>query len=584
MLTAIVFIFLLREIFFEAKNLELEIISKFEDVEVELAAETNLIKQFVGGGRSYAENHLKFLSSQVSPWFPNFRYDSKIQGSYLHDMSSSYKAKKFGNLTSKFDIKKITKEKNIEINMALDLGNYISVGLFEVKASSWFYYTSSDFIYLAPFVDSKEFFFSLNTTKKEFFINATPINNPKRAGFWTSVYVDEAGLGLMVTYSEPVYDGDKFKGSISMDLTLDQFNTVLSRKDFKFGEFVLFNNSGQVLSHPGEVGSKDKQISKIEQWVNEDIIFFLKRLNGEQQMGLTFVGNKLVFSRSFADLNSTLLVAVSPVKFIFKIFFETFTLLVLLVIVLILLFKIRKIILADNFLQQSLAQNTKMAALGQMASGVAHEINNPLAIIFGKTELALMMVNSESELDRNLLREQLIKVLETVDRIVKIIKGLKAFARNGEKDSFLPCSLRNWFETTYEICIESLNSNAIKVYISEIPDLQILARESQLSQVLLNLLNNSIDALKETTDKKISITFQQDGKFLLIYIRNSGPKIPKLVQAHLMEPFFTTKAPGAGTGLGLSISLGIMKEHNGDLFFVPNDSETCFVIKVPVVG
>ncbi|MCK6599653.1 MAG: ATP-binding protein [Bdellovibrionaceae bacterium] len=247
-----------------------------------------------------------------------------------------------------------------------------------------------------------------------------------------------------------------------------------------------------------------------------------------------------------------------------------------------LLFWLRRTFLNDLVMQQNFIENAKMSALGRMAAGMAHEINNPLAIIVGKTNVLKRLVDSGGVLDLAILSQHLEKILSTANRITKIINSLRSFSRKADQDPFFEVNLKDWLNETLVLCKQTLASEEISLEVDDVPSVTIQARESQLSQVLINLINNSADAVKNRPAKFIKISFTQSKSQLSIYIRDSGDKIPKEVQGRLMEPFFTTKPPGVGTGLGLSISLTIMKEHGGNIKYLPEDPLTCFVIEIPL--
>ncbi|MBL7557918.1 MAG: GHKL domain-containing protein [Bdellovibrionaceae bacterium] len=559
------------------------VLNQFNDIHASLRTETQLITKFVAASRRYAENYFHLSPNKVSPLFKNLKYDSKIKGAYLNDLPKGYHDQKLGNLTTTDAISSLSNDKKIEINMALEMGSYFAPSLFEIKSSPWFYYTSDNFMYLAPYLEPKDFFFSKEVIlEKEFYKNATPQMNPTREGFWTSVYVDEAGLGLMVTYSEPVYAGDVFKGAVSMDITIDQFNSLLKHRDFNIGRLVLYNHAEQILADPSSVESADKKISKAGDLVPLNLINLAKYSKNKRHQHLIELDANLVYYEAFPELSSTLVYFVPANQLKWLTLRKMSPLIVFSLLCLLLIFWLRRAFLNDYVMQQNLIQNAKMSALGRMAAGMAHEINNPLAIIVGKASSLKRSVDSSNTIDTETLSQDLGKILNTANRIAKIINSLRSFSRNGAQDPFFDVSLKSWLAETLELCRQSMLSKAITLNVAEVPDIKIRCRESQLSQVLVNLLNNSVDAVKNQTKKEISLTFEITKKMLHIYVRDTGPQIPDDVQSRLMEPFFTTKAPGAGTGLGLSISLGIMREHGGNIRFIPHDGHTCFVMEVPL--
>lgn len=560
-----------------------EVISQFNDIHGDLRTQTQLITKFVSTSRRFAENYFLFSKEKISPWFKNLKYDKKYGGASLTAVTETYKKQKMGNLTTTSTEYLHNPEKRIEVNMALEMGSYISPSLFEIESSPWYYYTSDDFIYLAPYLDAKDFFFSKKLlVEKEFYKNATPALNPSRKGFWTSVYVDEAGLGLMVTYSEPVYDGNKFKGAVSMDVTIDQFNSIIQRRDFAVGSLILFNHAGQVLADPSSVRSHDPHISFATEHVPAELLDLIKIPKHLRQQSLVQLKSNLVHYEDFPELNSTLVYFVPAHELTWATLKNMSALVLFSMLCILLLFWLRRAFLNDYFMQQNFIQNAKMSALGRMAAGMAHEINNPLAIIVGKANGLKRIVDSSKTLNPEVLSQDLGKILNTANRIAKIIASLRAFSRNGAQDPFFDTNLKTWLNETLELCRQTLISYSINLTVNDLPDAIVAARESQLSQVLLNLLNNSVDAIKNQQIKEINISFELTKTMLRILVHDSGPRISQDVQTRLMEPFFTTKAPGAGTGLGLSISLTIMKEHGGSIRYLANEPRTTFAMEIPI--
>lgn len=229
-----------------------------------------------------------------------------------------------------------------------------------------------------------------------------------------------------------------------------------------------------------------------------------------------------------------------------------------------------------------LVHSSKMASLGEMASGMAHEINNPLTIITGKIKVITSMLSDLKE-SRPEIFTEIERVDFTVDRISKIVKGLKSFSRSAIKDPFELVALKDIMTETLALCAEKFKAEGINLKIADIPNAYIQCRSAQISQVLLNLLNNSRDAVEELKERWIEINFELlGGNRLIISILDSGRGIPHEIVDKMMEPFFTTKVVGRGTGLGLSIAKGIVEDHNGKLYLDMNSPHTRFVIELPV--
>ena len=232
--------------------------------------------------------------------------------------------------------------------------------------------------------------------------------------------------------------------------------------------------------------------------------------------------------------------------------------------------------------QQQLVEASKLSALGQMAGGVAHEINNPLAIISCNGNM-LKELLLEGDLEKNMALKITEKILATTDRIAKIIVGLKAFSREGQTDLFSPTSLKGIVDNTVALCFEKFKFHGINIRV-ELPeeDVTINCRAVQISQVLLNLLSNAFDAAQKGSEKWVAINFKNMGDLVEIEVLDSGPGVKPEIQSKIFQPFFTTKDFGHGTGLGLSVSLGVVMDHGGKLSLDSKASNTRFVICLPL--
>lgn len=231
--------------------------------------------------------------------------------------------------------------------------------------------------------------------------------------------------------------------------------------------------------------------------------------------------------------------------------------------------------------QESLVYNARLKSVGELASGLAHEINNPLAIISGKIATLKLKMQS-AQLDNNYVSLALEAIDKSTFRIAKIIKSLREFANDsyGEKSSH---PISKILEEVTTLATNKIKKSNIELNINlNGEDPNIYCNPSQISQILLNLINNSIDAIKNSNPKWIRIECTIQNNFLLIEVIDSGKGIPVEIRDRILFPFFTTKQVGHGSGLGLSVSKGLAEANGGNLSLNPACENTSFIVKLPV--
>jgi signal transduction histidine kinase len=227
---------------------------------------------------------------------------------------------------------------------------------------------------------------------------------------------------------------------------------------------------------------------------------------------------------------------------------------------------------------------SKLASLGEMAAGVAHEVNNPLTIIQGASSIIGKLVEKDP-VDRETLKVLSSKLVDTTNRISKTVRSLKALSRNGESDPMEAVYISKVLEVCLDLSQQHMINNKIELrYPPSIPDLKVNGREVQLSQVLINLLNNAVDAVKKQETKWIEVRVDKIESWAQVLVIDSGPGIPNEIREKIMEPFFTTKDVNEGTGLGLSISKAIMTEHKGEISFLSDMPHTTFRLRIPLLS
>ncbi len=229
---------------------------------------------------------------------------------------------------------------------------------------------------------------------------------------------------------------------------------------------------------------------------------------------------------------------------------------------------------------QRLLYSAKMSSLGEMAGGIAHEVNNPLAIISLRAQ-RLQEGLASGSLTTEQAIENAAQIEKTCLRINKIIRGLRAFSRDGSRDPMVAENLSSILAETTDLCAQSLKSRGIELTINCSPALQLECQPVQISQVLLNLLMNARDAVMNLSERWIRIDCSEVDGWIIIKVTDSGLGVSQAIREHMMQPFFTTKGVGEGTGLGLSICKGIVEQHQGRMTYNSDSEHTQFIVALP---
>jgi signal transduction histidine kinase len=230
-------------------------------------------------------------------------------------------------------------------------------------------------------------------------------------------------------------------------------------------------------------------------------------------------------------------------------------------------------------LEGQIAKNmnaARLVAVGEMAADVAHEINNPLTIIdLHINRIKKLGQNSENAPE---ILGSVEKIQGMISRMVKIIKGLKSIARDGNNDPMLPFNVGTMIEEVRALVDMKIKGQEIffSIFLTD-PHAVVIGREVQISQVLVNLINNSVDAISALPAKWIKLDINVSYDNVVFTITDSGSGISLDLQEKIMRPFFTTKGASKGTGLGLSISKSIIEQHEGSFRYNEHSSHTQFI-------
>lgn len=237
--------------------------------------------------------------------------------------------------------------------------------------------------------------------------------------------------------------------------------------------------------------------------------------------------------------------------------------------------------------QKQIFTQSQFSALGEMASGVAHEINNPLTIL-SASAFYLKDMAEGPEIDQDQLIEISQDVEQTVNRISNIIQGLRNIARDPSKEEFSVKTFKEIIDDVLPICSEKFKSAGIELQLDFGKGLDLLPLRIlpiQVSQIILNLLNNSYDEIKEKSIPNpwvlIRLSLDNDQSKFQIEVRDSGKGIPKAIQDSIFNPFYTQKEIGKGTGLGLSLSKSMAERHKGKLEIDNSCPNTSFKLTLP---
>jgi two-component system NtrC family sensor kinase len=229
--------------------------------------------------------------------------------------------------------------------------------------------------------------------------------------------------------------------------------------------------------------------------------------------------------------------------------------------------------------QQQLIQSEKMSSIGRLISGVAHELNNPLAIVSGYADLLLLNPQNRA------IRADLENISKAADRATRIVRNLLSFARKHKLEKKY-IGLHDVIQATIEIKAYQLRMDNIDVVLDFAVDVPYtMADPHQLQQVFLNLINNAHDALVESKGRgQITIRTERRDDEVRVLVIDDGPGIAKENLGKIFDPFFTTKEVGKGTGLGLSLCYGIIREHSGNIMAESVEGEgTTFIVNLPIL-
>jgi PAS domain S-box-containing protein len=230
----------------------------------------------------------------------------------------------------------------------------------------------------------------------------------------------------------------------------------------------------------------------------------------------------------------------------------------------------------ESFIQQErqkAIRNAKLASLGEMAAGIAHEINNPLAVIEASAFLLPRCREDEEKFDGRIEA-----IRKGTERIARIVKGLRKFSRSSENVVHQPERISELLAEALVLTEARAKRHSVSLEADCTTSASIVCDGVEIEQVLVNLINNAIDAVSEREERWVRVRVEEQDSRVELSVTDSGGGISSEVERRLFEPFFTTKPVGEGTGLGLSISKGILEDHGASIALDRTSPNTRFVI------
>jgi PAS domain S-box-containing protein len=233
---------------------------------------------------------------------------------------------------------------------------------------------------------------------------------------------------------------------------------------------------------------------------------------------------------------------------------------------------------------EELQEAKRLAVVGEFTAGIAHEINNPLAIISAKADLLslqleMLNVTANSPVTLDNIKDSVEIIKSTVKHSADLIKNLKTLSSKVELDQLEFYNLKEVIDMALNLSSKRCDNEGIEIHIDIESKIKVECNKAGLAQVFLNLITNSIDAIKEMDSKWISVEAKISKNRLKVYFTDSGLGIDKEIVEKITNPFFTTKKQGEGTGLGLSISVKYIDKMKGKFYYNPNSKNTQFIIE-----
>lgn len=375
-----------------------------------------------------------------------------------------------------------------------------------------------------------------------------------------------------------------FKGIILITINIDFISQYFAKLNTgEKGSLSLFSEKRQLLARfPIDPKIIGKVFLKPQTMINEVI---MNKINGTFRDKSVVDGEERIFSYYFLKDYPVHVVIGKSVQEINKIWYHYLYLILTLIFtmatfsLIYFIFSYRLLIKMDEQ-NLNITISEKMASLGELSSSIAHEIKNPMTIIKGRIQQINNQINKGGDINPEKLKSSIDSINKAGDKILSIIKSIQSFSRNSANDSMTATELKEILTNVYELVDDKIVTQNIQFEINDKSSAKINCRESEITQVLVNLVNNAIDAVSANESKWIHVRTESELDKVKIIVTDSGKGIPLEIQKKIMQPFFTTKSVGKGTGLGLSISKKIIDNHQGKFYIDTTSANTSFVIEL----
>jgi signal transduction histidine kinase len=237
---------------------------------------------------------------------------------------------------------------------------------------------------------------------------------------------------------------------------------------------------------------------------------------------------------------------------------------------------------ADD-LQEAAVRTHRLTEMGDLMGSIAHEINNPLAIIMSTTS-NLKFVIENRPIDEHKVSEFIEKIYQTVRRINHTVQSMMLLVRDGRIGDMIQTNLGECVQPVIHLMTNKFKQSGVVLQIDEIPRIEMHCNPTLISQGFLNILNNALDVASASDEKWVRVHFGAGDGVVSIKVKNGGPKLDLALKEKIFQPYYTTKPIGKGTGLGLSVSREIFEKHGGTVKVdLTEKANTTFLIELPSV-